>query len=99
MDRILAGLGRFLTPVSRLDLVAAVLGRSILYAWAILLFWFLAIALAGDTVYKWQSRFFRISREDFDRVCYLSMAIFKILIALAYFIPYLAIRASALRRF
>ena len=97
MDKITSVFARFLAPSNPLTTASSILGRSILIAWGILLYWFVAIAVAGDTVYKWHSKFYKISREDFEKVNYLCMGIFKIMITVVYICPYLAIRMVAKR--
>ena len=69
-----------------------ILGWSALLNMAILLWWFLFIALASDWVYKMHSKFYSISREQFDAIHYAGMAFYKISIFTFFIVPYLAIR-------
>ena len=57
----------------------------------ILLFWFVAIALAHDLAYRIHSKFFKISTETFDTVHYAGMTAFKIFIFVVNIVPYCAL--------
>ncbi len=56
-----------------------------------LLWWFLAIILMHDFVYRMHSKWFKMSVEKFDSIHYLGMAIFKILIFVFNLVPYIAL--------
>jgi hypothetical protein len=58
----------------------------------ILLGWFLLLLLAGDLVYDWHSRFFQISREQFDAIHYLAMSLTKVAVFGLFLFPYVGIR-------
>jgi len=57
----------------------------------LLLFWFLMILWARNWVYKIHSKFFKLSREQFDVIHYSGMGIYKISIYAFFLIPYLAL--------
>ena len=65
-------------------------GLSIL----VLVFWFGMIALLGDTVYGFHSKFSPISRPQFDVVHYAGMALFKIGAFGLFLFPYVGIRMA-----
>ena len=59
---------------------------------AILLFWFVFYLFGHDFMYRFHSRMFKMSKENFDTVHYAGLAIFKIGIFLFNFAPYMALR-------
>lgn len=65
---------------------------STLINWGILLFWFFMIVFAHDWVYRFHARWFKISREDFDKLHYGLMGGFKLLIFIFNLVPYIALR-------
>lgn len=65
-----------------------------LISYGILLFWFLMYWLAKDHVYKLHNGVFEIPREDFNKIHYFGMAIFKVMIFVLYLVPYIAIKVS-----
>lgn len=77
---------------TNLEIAARVLlwcfGLSIL----VLLFWVAMIVLLGDTVYGFHSKFFEISRQQFDVVHYAGMALFKTGAFGLFLFPYVGIR-------
>ena len=58
----------------------------------VMLYWFLAIALAKDLIYKMHYRFFAITKEDFFRIHYMGITFFKLTVFFFSIIPYLVIR-------
>ena len=58
----------------------------------LLAFWFLFFALAHDWMYRYHTKWFKLSVEKFDSIHYAGMAAFKIGIVLFNFVPYLVLR-------
>jgi len=58
----------------------------------ILLYWFLFIIFAHDWVYKYHTKWFKISREHFDALHYGLMGVFKLGVFLFNLVPYFALR-------
>jgi len=75
-----------------LDAVAGVFLRCFVLAVCLLLFWFVFYLLAGNWAYSIHSRWFGISRHDFDLMYYYAMAFFKMASFLFFLIPYIAIK-------
>jgi hypothetical protein len=59
--------------------------------YGVLLVWFLVFLLAHDWIYRLHSRWFHLSREQFDALHYAGMAIFKVGILLLNLVPYIAL--------
>ena len=59
--------------------------------YGILLLWFLFFALAHDWMHGFHSRWFRLSREQFDAIHYAGMAVFKIGIILFNLVPFVVL--------
>jgi len=78
--------------VSVLRLMAAILWRCFVFCVALLLLWFLLFLLAGDLVYSIHSRFFELSRRDFDLMNYCGMAFLKIGGIAFFLFPWIAIQ-------
>ena len=57
-----------------------------------LLLWFGMLVLQGDLVYDWHSRFFDISRQQFDVLHYLLMALWKLAIFGLFLLPYVGLK-------
>ena len=60
--------------------------------YGILLVWWLFFLLVHDWIYRLHSRWFHLSREQFDALHYAGMAIFKIGILLFNLVPSIALR-------
>jgi uncharacterized protein DUF6868 len=65
--------------------------------YAALLAWFLAFALAHDWTYRMNSKFWRLSVEQFDALNWASMAAYKIGILLLNLVPLAAIYLAGVR--
>ncbi|MBN2309105.1 MAG: hypothetical protein JXR94_09055 [Candidatus Hydrogenedentes bacterium] len=61
----------------------------------LLLWWFLLFALAHDWVYRWHSKWYKLSVEQFDAIHYAGMAFYKIAIFFFTFVPWLALLIAA----
>ncbi|MBA3036858.1 MAG: hypothetical protein FP814_10250 [Desulfobacterium sp.] len=75
-----------------LDRLSDVLISCVILSTLFLLLWFVYYLLAGDWTYKVHSRFFELSRRDFDLVNYWGMAITKVLSIVFFLFPYLSIK-------
>jgi len=74
------------------ETLLVVLGWCTLINWALLLLWWMFVALAGDWMFGMHKKWFKISRETFDATHYAGMGLFKILILVFNLAPYLALR-------
>lgn len=68
------------------------LGYCTLINYSILTIWFLALVVARDRVYGLHRIWFRLSEEQLDQLHYGAMAIYKILVLVLNFVPYLVLR-------
>jgi hypothetical protein len=59
--------------------------------YGVLLVWFLFFLLAHDWIYRLHSRWFYLSREQFDAIHYIGMALFKSGILLFNLVPYVSL--------
>jgi hypothetical protein len=59
--------------------------------YVILIIWFAAFVLAHDTLFRLHSRWFTLSKEQFDAMNYGSMAVYKIGIMLLNLVPLIAL--------
>jgi hypothetical protein len=59
--------------------------------YVILIIWFAAFVLAHDMLFRLHSRWFRLSKEQFDAMNYGSMAVYKIGIMLLNLVPLIAL--------
>jgi len=75
-----------------LDAVTGVLLRCFVLAFCLLLFSFVFYLLAADWAYSIHSRWFELSRHDFDLMYYYVMAFTKIVSFLFFLIPYVSIK-------
>lgn len=62
----------------------------VLIQYAVLVVWVLAFVFAHDALYRLHARWFRISREQFDTIHYLGMAICNVLVLVFFLAPLLA---------
>lgn len=74
------------------ELLRGTLAWSAVLNMGILLWWFLFLTLAHDWVYKWHSKFYKISIDRFDTIHYAGMTFYKICIFSFFIVPYLALR-------
>lgn len=75
-----------------LELIRDALGWCTLINIGFLLWWALFIVFAHDFVYRMHTRWFKLSVEEFDKLHYGGMAIFKLMILVFNLAPYLALR-------
>ncbi|MBT3585988.1 MAG: hypothetical protein HN509_13865 [Halobacteriovoraceae bacterium] len=64
---------------------------SFCFSMGLLLWWFLFMALASDWVYSIHSKFFTVSREQFNAIQYAAMAYYKLSVILFFLTPYLVL--------
>ncbi len=74
-----------------IEIIRKVLAWCAVMNIALLVWWFIFIALAHDWVYRLHSKWFNISVETFDGIHYAGMAIFKMGTLLFILIPYFAL--------
>jgi hypothetical protein len=75
-----------------LEIIRSALAWCTVINWVLLLWWFLFFTLAHDWTYRFHTKWFKLSIDDFDRIHYKSMALFKMGILLFNLVPYLALR-------
>ena len=74
------------------ETLRAVLGWCSIINMGVLLWWFFAITVLHDWVYRFHSKWFKLSVESFDRIHYAGMAFFKIAVFVFNVVPYFALR-------
>mgnify|MGYP001812463925 CR=1 FL=1 len=77
------------------ELLREIFGWGVLINMGLLLWWLLFITLAHDWTYRFHSRWFKLTVEQFDAIHYQGMAIYKISIFLLYIVPWLALHIAA----
>jgi hypothetical protein len=78
--------------------LATLLGGAFLFNYGILILWFIVYMAAPEWLFTMNSRWFPISRHEFDLVNYFGIAFFK-LVSIAFFLsPYLAIKVWLRRK-
>jgi hypothetical protein len=75
-----------------LDALAGVCIRCFVLAVCLLLFWFVFYLLAADWAYSIHSRWFWVTRPDFDLTFCYGMAFFKTASFLFFLLPFVAIK-------
>ncbi len=75
-----------------IEVIRAALGWCSIINMGLLIWWFLVITLAHDWVYKFHSKWFKLSVEKFDEIHYAGIAFFKIAVFLFNIVPYFALR-------
>ncbi len=75
-----------------LEIIRDALGWCGLINIGILFFWFFMLVFAGDLVYRLHTKWFKMSREQFDIVHYSAIAFYKLAFFLFNIVPYLALR-------
>jgi hypothetical protein len=78
--------------------LATLLGGAFLFNYGILILWFIVYMAAPDWLFTMNSRWFPISRHEFDLVNYCGIGFLKVL-SIAFFLsPYLAIKVWLRRK-
>lgn len=75
-----------------LDIIIKVLGWSALINYIVLFTWFLMFVLAKDFVYNIHTRWFKITREQFNVIHYSGTLFYKLIIFVFNLVPYLVLR-------
>ncbi|MEI6067976.1 MAG: DUF6868 family protein [Methylococcaceae bacterium] len=73
------------------DIIKVLLLYSLAFNYMILLIWFGVFSFAHDWLYRLHSRWFFISRENFDALHYAGMAFYKIGLLLLNIAPLVAL--------
>ena len=75
-----------------IEMIRATLGWCSIINMGLLLWWFFAITVLHDWVYKIHSKWFKVSPETFDAIHYSGIAFFKIVVLVFNIVPYFALR-------
>lgn len=75
-----------------LDLLSSILVRCLFFSFALLFLWGAIYFLGGDLIYGVHSKWFEMSRHEYDLLNYYGMAFTKIFAILFFLFPYLSIR-------
>ncbi len=75
-----------------IETMRAALGWCSIINMGLLLWWFFAITVLHDWVYRFHSKWFKLSVESFDRIHYAGIAFFKIAVFVLNIVPYFALR-------
>lgn len=67
---------------------------STLINYAIVTVWFLVFIYAHESLYQLHTRWFRLSPQDFDKIHYSAMAIYKVGLLLMNLVPLIALIIS-----
>ena len=73
-------------------MIRAGLGFCSVINMGLLLWWFFAITVLHDWVYKFHSKWFKLSPETFDAIHYAGIAFFKIAVFVFNIVPYFVLR-------
>jgi hypothetical protein len=68
--------------------------RCALINYAVLMLWFAAFTLAHDWLYRLHSRWFQLTRTQFDALHYGGMAFYKVAILLLNLVPFVALQLA-----
>ena len=75
-----------------MDSLSAILIRCFFLTVALLLLSFIFYLLSGDIAYRLHSKWFELSKYDYDLLYYGGMAFIKICAVIFFLVPYFAIR-------
>jgi len=75
-----------------IEMMRAVLGWCSVINMGLLLWWFFAIVVLHDWVYRIHTKWFKLSVESFDTIHYAGIAFFKIAVFVFNIVPYFALR-------
>ena len=75
-----------------IELVRNVLGWCALINIGLLATWILVFMTAHDTIHRIHGKWFNIPAEEFDRVHYLLMGMYKLATLLFFLVPYFVLR-------
>ncbi|MCP4653558.1 MAG: hypothetical protein GY858_09305 [Candidatus Omnitrophica bacterium] len=75
-----------------IETMRAVFGWCSVINMGLLLWWFFAIVVLHDFVYRVHTKWFKLSVESFDKIHYAGIAFFKIVVFVFNIVPYFALR-------
>ena len=75
-----------------LEAAAGILLRCFILAFCLMWLWFIFFLVAKDWAYSIHSKWFELSRLDFDLMLYQSMALFKMATLLFFLLPFISIK-------
>ncbi len=75
-----------------LEVIRATLAWCTVFNIGLLFVWGIMFLFAHDWMYKFHSKWFKMSTETFDTIHYCGMAVYKIGMLLFNLVPYLALR-------
>ncbi len=75
-----------------LEMIRSALGWCSIINMGLLLWWFFAITVLHDWVYKIHCKWFKLSVERFDEIHYTGITFFKITVFIFNIVPYFALR-------
>ena len=75
-----------------IEMTRTALGWCSIINIGLLLWWFFAITVLHDWVYRIHRKWFKLSVEKFDEIHYTGIALFKILVLVFNIVPYCALR-------
>ena len=75
-----------------IETMSEVLGWCSIINIGILLWWFFALTVLHDLVYKFHSKMFKISEERFNEIHYAGAMFFKIAVFFFNIVPYFVLR-------
>jgi hypothetical protein len=78
--------------INLMENLAGILIRCFCLAYALLLIWFVFCLVGGDWGYNLTSQWFKVSKHEYELVCYYGIAFMKICVLTFFFIPYIAIK-------
>lgn len=75
-----------------LENLAGIFIRCFFISYALLLIWFIFYWVGGDWGYNLNSQWFKVSKHEYDLVCYYGIAFMKICVLTFFLFPYIAIK-------
>ncbi len=78
-----------------IETLQEILGWCSLINMGLLLWWFLAFVFAHDWMYDLDSRWFKLSVEQFDAIHYGAMGVMKMMVFVFNLVPYVVLRILA----
>ena len=75
-----------------LETIRVFLGWCAVMNYTVLLIWFLGFVVTGDRIYRFHSKFFRLSVEEYHSTHYKMMGYFKLTVIILNIVPYLVLR-------
>ncbi len=75
-----------------IEMIRSALGWCSIINMGLLLWWFFAIIVLHDWVYRFHSKWFKLSVDKFDEIHYTGIAFFKITVFVFNIVPYFALR-------